>query len=170
VELRQLQYFAAVARHGHVTRAAEDLYVTQSALSQQIRRLEDEPLRVIAAPGDVLVSGGHLTPSGLRGAALVLPEPGSALRQTVLDACSAAGFSPVPRFEVSDPPTVRFLVHAGLAVAVVPASWLEVPGPEVAVAELDAAGVVHRPALMAAKAGPPPAGRLLLERLRLALG
>jgi DNA-binding transcriptional LysR family regulator len=42
VDLRQLEYFAAVARHRHFTRAAEELYVTQPALSQQVRRLEEE--------------------------------------------------------------------------------------------------------------------------------
>ena len=42
MELRQLEYFAAVARHRHFTRAADELYVTQSALSQQVRRLEEE--------------------------------------------------------------------------------------------------------------------------------
>ena len=42
MELRQLEYFAAVARHRHFTRAAEAVYVTQSALSQQVRRLEAE--------------------------------------------------------------------------------------------------------------------------------
>src|SRR5918994_992081 len=42
VELRQLRYVEAVARHRHFTRAAEDLHVAQSALSHQIRRLEAE--------------------------------------------------------------------------------------------------------------------------------
>jgi DNA-binding transcriptional LysR family regulator len=32
MDLRQLEYFAAVARHRHFRRAAEDLYVTQSAV------------------------------------------------------------------------------------------------------------------------------------------
>jgi LysR family transcriptional regulator, transcription activator of glutamate synthase operon len=42
VELRQLVYAEAVARHRHFTRAAEELHVAQSALSHQVRRLEAE--------------------------------------------------------------------------------------------------------------------------------
>ena len=42
MELRQLVYAEAVARHRHFTRAAEELHVAQSALSHQIRRLESE--------------------------------------------------------------------------------------------------------------------------------
>jgi LysR family transcriptional regulator, transcription activator of glutamate synthase operon len=42
VELRQLRSVEAVARHRHFTRAAEELHVAQSALSHQIRRLEQE--------------------------------------------------------------------------------------------------------------------------------
>ncbi|MBO9597319.1 MAG: LysR family transcriptional regulator, partial [Cohnella sp.] len=42
MELRQLQYFVHVARMQHVTRAAEELHVAQSAVSRQIHRLEEE--------------------------------------------------------------------------------------------------------------------------------
>jgi LysR family transcriptional regulator, transcription activator of glutamate synthase operon len=42
VELRQLRSVEAVARHRHFTRAAEELHVAQSALSHQIRKLEQE--------------------------------------------------------------------------------------------------------------------------------
>jgi DNA-binding transcriptional LysR family regulator len=42
MELRQLRYFASVARQGSFTRAADELHVAQSAVSQQVRRLEAE--------------------------------------------------------------------------------------------------------------------------------
>jgi LysR family transcriptional regulator, transcription activator of glutamate synthase operon len=42
MELRQLRSVEAVARHRHFTRAAEELHVAQSALSHQVRRLEQE--------------------------------------------------------------------------------------------------------------------------------
>ena len=42
MELRQLQYFLKVAQKEHVTRAAEELHVAQSAVSRQIHQLEQE--------------------------------------------------------------------------------------------------------------------------------
>lgn len=40
MELRDLEYFAVVAQHGHVGRAAESLELSQPALSKSLRRLE----------------------------------------------------------------------------------------------------------------------------------
>jgi LysR family cyn operon transcriptional activator len=42
MELRHLRYFAALAERLNFTRAAEDVHVTQSTLSHQIRCLEEE--------------------------------------------------------------------------------------------------------------------------------
>ncbi|HTX11994.1 MAG TPA: LysR family transcriptional regulator [Solirubrobacteraceae bacterium] len=62
MELRQLEYFAAVARHGHFGRAASEVYVTQSALSQQIARLEAElGVKLLARTA----KGVEMTPAGV---------------------------------------------------------------------------------------------------------
>jgi DNA-binding transcriptional LysR family regulator len=42
MEIYQLRAFVAVARTGHVTRAAEQLHLTQSAVSKQLKALEEE--------------------------------------------------------------------------------------------------------------------------------
>src|ERR1700756_588300 len=42
MELSQLEVFLTVAREGRFSRAAEKLFRTQSAVSQTIRKLEDE--------------------------------------------------------------------------------------------------------------------------------
>jgi DNA-binding transcriptional LysR family regulator len=67
-------------------------------------------------------------------------------------------------FEVGDPTTVRFLVRANLGLALVPASWLERPGPVVGAADLVRAPC-HRLSLLTPAAGASPSGRLLHERL-----
>jgi len=291
VELRQLEYFVAIARHGQFTRAADALWVTQSALSQQIRRLEAElgvvllrrtprgaeltaagedlfaralvvlaevarareeldrhagvtrgrvrvaattidaprvsralamfhrahpglqlalrhvpsfdvpalvataavdvavagcggelpagvaveelcaePLRAMLPAGDPLAALAPLELAALRGRSFILAEPGSLLRDTVMTACQAAGFSPVPLLEVSDPGTVRHLVQAELGVSLAPASWFEPAGPEVAGVGLAEPAPRHRVSLLTPAGGRSPAADLLLAALRAAFG
>jgi DNA-binding transcriptional LysR family regulator len=297
MDLRQLEYFAAVARHRHFRRAAESLYVTQSAVSQAVRRLEAElglelllrrpgaqppveltpagaellqradailadvararaamdehagtlrgGVRVAATTGDALrvapalarfgrehpavrvalrqgaatdmvdlvaagavdlavaaLPDGVAVPDDLEATALgaeplvllvapddplagatgvrlwdvrdrpfVLAEPGSALRAEALAACAQEGFGPVPLFEVGEPTAVRVLVGAGLGVALAPASWRDVAGPEVGAATVAGATAAHALALLTRRGGgATPVARLLAEHLRAALG
>jgi LysR family transcriptional activator of glutamate synthase operon len=70
VELRQLQYFVKVARKQHVTQAAEELHVAQSAVSRQIHLLEEElgvDLFVQKGRNLHLTSVGHLFLSRVEG-------------------------------------------------------------------------------------------------------
>lgn len=291
MELRQLEYFVAVARHGQFTRAADALWLTQSALSQQIRRLEtelgvellrrtprgidltaagedllvraqialaelarareeldrhagvtrgrvrvaattidaprlpaalaafhrahpglqvalrhaasaevlallqagtvdiavagvdgsppagvtleelaDEPMRVMLPTGDPLADGRSVELFALSSRPFILAEPGSSLREVVTVACQRAGFSPIPLFEVSDPATARHLVQAELGVSVVPASWFEPVGPQVASAPLAEPAPRHRTSVLTSASGCSPAAELLVAALRVAYG
>ncbi|MBX5466800.1 MAG: LysR family transcriptional regulator [Firmicutes bacterium] len=63
MELRQLEYFLAVADHGSVTKGAEALHVSQPAVSQTLRALEAEigqPLLRREATGVTLTPAGQV--------------------------------------------------------------------------------------------------------------
>lgn len=62
ITLRQLRYLAALAKHGHFGRAADDCAITQPALSMQIRDLEKTLglALVERRPGDVTLTEAGL--------------------------------------------------------------------------------------------------------------
>jgi DNA-binding transcriptional LysR family regulator len=133
--------------------------------------LRAEPLVALLASGDPLAGAGEVELWALRERPFILGEPGTALRELVAAACEAAGFGPVPLFEVGDPATVRVLVAAGLGVALVPASWTtDAPAAGVATAALRDPVPSHEPRLLARGEGLSPAAALLHGHLRSALG
>lgn len=299
MELRQLEYLAAVVSHGSFVRAAQEIYVTQSALSQQIARLEDElgltllnrgprgveptpaglefldharailgrvsearaavddhigavrgvarvaatpydtrelpdaltafhrahpqvqlafqqesaaqiaeqlatgtidvavlalsgdvatlpgsvavhtlaeePLCLLASGDDALVrgaapGGAGMTIDDLRGRPVIMPSRGTALRALLDDVFGQVGFSPLPRFETSDPQMIRQLVSAGLGVSIVPRGWLLDGGPAVATVSLGQPIPSYRIALLATTQPRLPARDRLVEHLKVALG
>jgi LysR family transcriptional regulator, hydrogen peroxide-inducible genes activator len=89
LNLQELRYFAAVARHGHFGRAASACHVSQPTLSGQLKKLEQEL-------GVVLFERTHkrvaLTPIGTR----LLRHAEEALRQAELvEAGARAGRDPL---------------------------------------------------------------------------
>lgn len=95
VEIRQVKYFLAIARTGNFSRAAGRVHITQPALSQQIRKLEEE-LGVLLFKRHQ--QGASLTPAGLAfyGYARAVMEQ-TALIKARLDRIAAAGSPPTPR-------------------------------------------------------------------------
>lgn len=61
MELRQLRYFVAVAETGNISRAAKAIFLTQSALSRQIKALEEELGQCLL---ERRAHSVHLTPAG----------------------------------------------------------------------------------------------------------
>ena len=82
VTLRQLKIFEAVARHLSFSRAAEELHLTQPAVSMQVQALEDQaglPLTEQAGKKVRLTAAGAEVASQARRIAQQLREAGEAL-------------------------------------------------------------------------------------------
>ncbi|MBV9537382.1 MAG: transcriptional regulator GcvA [Acidisphaera sp.] len=129
VSLDGLRVFEAAARRLSFTRAAEELHVTQGAVSQRIRALEDElglPLFERSAAGLRLTAAGAALASGVRDAleriAATLAEIGGAgdaapLVVSVLPSFASRWLMPrFPRFAAAHPDIpVQIVALLGLA-------------------------------------------------------
>jgi DNA-binding transcriptional LysR family regulator len=90
VDTRLLRYFAAVAEEGNLTRAAERLFVSQPALTKQIRQLERQlgvALFTRSRAGMTLTAAGRALADQVPG---VLAGFDQALRETKAEASRAA--------------------------------------------------------------------------------
>jgi DNA-binding transcriptional LysR family regulator len=135
MDLRQLEYFAAVARHRHFRRAAESLYVTQSAVSQAVRRLEVElglellrrrpgaqpPVEVTPA-GEELLARAEAILADVAGARAAMDEHAGTLRGGVRAAATtgdALRLAPALARFGHEHPGVRIALRQGGATEVV---------------------------------------------------
>lgn len=87
MELRQLRYFLAIAECGNISRAAERVFVAQSALSHQLAQLEDElgtPLFHRSRRGVALTEAGERFLPHARAILRQTEEAANAARSTVL--------------------------------------------------------------------------------------
>ena len=101
MELHQLVYFEAVARHQHFTRAAGELRVAQPSVSQQIRKLEGE----LGAPlFHRTRRGAELTEAGR----LLLPRARAVLEELAAARAEVQALSALERgtLRVGAPPSV----------------------------------------------------------------
>ena len=97
--------------------------------------LFDDNLQVVFPPGHPLERVEHVTVSELMQYPLILINRGSSIRQAVEAAFASSGLSPAPACEVTYMSTAVALVQAGLGVAILPSTAVEVRS----------AGIVARP-------------------------
>ena len=130
VELRHLRYFVALADAGTFTRAAEQMFIAQPTLSQQIRRLEEmvgTPLLQRRREGMRLTEAGSVLLEESRGVLSRVDHGVSRTRQ-------AAGLGR-PRLRFVVPPglpealavDVASRLRAAAKAAGVDVAWIETP-------------------------------------------
>jgi DNA-binding transcriptional LysR family regulator len=126
--------------------------------------LTREQLVAVLPPGHALAGGDALRVADLEGQAIVTFREGATIRRRLVEAAARAGFEPRIAFETNEVTRMRALVAAGLAVAVLPRSDAQQPGPATEVVPVDEPGFGHRVEL-ATRAGRhhSPAARAFIE-------
>ena len=100
-----------------------------AAASIALGRLYSEPVVLIVGPGHRLAERTSVELDELREETFVSFRAGATVRKMLLLAARRAGFVPRIGFSTANMGTVRAFVSAGLGIALVPRSAVEVPSP-----------------------------------------
>jgi len=101
--------------------------------------LVDEQLVLVTPPGHRLAGHPRVPLAEVRDEPFACLPTGSGLRAILDTAAATAGFQPRVQLEASTPSSIRELVSAGLAVALLAASVARAPGPPIDVHDLQPA-------------------------------
>lgn len=94
MQLKQLAYFAAVVEHGSISRAAANLYLAQSSLSQSIQTLEQElgfKLLKRGRDGVLPTKMGESVYTDVKGLLVTVEQLTEGWRQTYRENCALSG-------------------------------------------------------------------------------
>jgi DNA-binding transcriptional LysR family regulator len=136
-------------REGTVQRMVDGLkdgsidlaFVLESEPVDEFERiaLSSEDLAVVMSPGHELAGTGPVRVEALAEQRLIGFEHGSSVRRLVDEAFARAGVAPRIALEGNDLALVRSLVAEGIGLAILPRSFAELPGPELALRPLSPA-------------------------------
>jgi DNA-binding transcriptional LysR family regulator len=98
--------------------------------------LSSEELVVVAAEAHRLAGRPRLNVADLAGEPLIMFEKGASTRERVDQAFEQAQTAPRIALEANDMALVRALVARGLGIAIMPRSFADLPGPQIAVIPL----------------------------------
>jgi LysR family transcriptional activator of glutamate synthase operon len=134
-----------------------------------VEPLAQEDLVAIVAPDHELADRVSLPIDALQGQRLVVSPPGATIRKAVTAAARDAGITLDIGFESREVTRIRAIVAAGLAIAVLPRSDANTPGPEVKAIPFEDAALVHQISLCwrDGRRHSPAAQALLAEARRL---
>jgi DNA-binding transcriptional LysR family regulator len=108
-------------------------------------------LQVVFPPGHPLERTPRVTVAEVTQYPLILINRGSSIRQAVEQAFAASGFSAAPACEVTYMSTAVALVQAGLGVAILPSTAVEVRSPGIAARPVEDHSFVRRLVLVRRK-------------------
>jgi len=120
---------------GRVDRTVVGAHAASPSLS--LAQLYSEPLVLIVGPAHRLAGRSSVKLDELRGETFIGFRPGATVRKMVALAMKRRGFAPTIGFTTANMGTVRSFVSAGLGIAVVPRSALEVPTPPLRALSID---------------------------------